>query len=190
MMEIRSYRRVFDLERRIYRIDRLRLNPGGVPVRGVVYFLVAIVMALMGLLGRDTNLWFMRVLMFLTGAGMACSFVPSQAAAFAAISSASTGRASALFNAQRQFGSAFGVAVLGGVLSAVGPTRLSASGALLPNLSAYHAAFLAAAALALTAAGIALRVSDRDAAATMRPKARQSGDRSTGERTLHAQARS
>jgi hypothetical protein len=40
MVEIRSYRRVFDLERRIYRIDRLRLNPTGVPVRGVVYFLV------------------------------------------------------------------------------------------------------------------------------------------------------
>ncbi len=38
-MEIRSYRAVFDLERRVYRIDRLRLNPGGVPVRGVVYFL-------------------------------------------------------------------------------------------------------------------------------------------------------
>lgn len=38
-MEIRSYRAVFELERRIYRIDRLRLNPGGVPVRGVVYFL-------------------------------------------------------------------------------------------------------------------------------------------------------
>jgi hypothetical protein len=38
-MEIRSYRAVFDLERRIYRIDRLRLNPAGVPVRGIVYFL-------------------------------------------------------------------------------------------------------------------------------------------------------
>jgi hypothetical protein len=38
-MEIRSYRKVFDLERRIYRIDRLRLNPGGVPLRGIVYFL-------------------------------------------------------------------------------------------------------------------------------------------------------
>jgi hypothetical protein len=38
-MEIRSFRRVFDLERRIYRIDRLRLNPTGVPVRGIVYFL-------------------------------------------------------------------------------------------------------------------------------------------------------
>ena len=39
-MEIRSYRHVFDLERRIYRIDLIRLNPGGVPVRGIVYFLV------------------------------------------------------------------------------------------------------------------------------------------------------
>ena len=38
-IEIRSYRAVFDLERRIYRVDRLRLNPGGVPVRGVVYCL-------------------------------------------------------------------------------------------------------------------------------------------------------
>lgn len=38
--EIRSYRAVFDLERRIYRLDRLRLNPAGVPVRGVIYFLV------------------------------------------------------------------------------------------------------------------------------------------------------
>ncbi len=45
-MEIRSYRRVFDLERRIYRIDRLRLNPGGVPVRGVVYFLALLLAVL------------------------------------------------------------------------------------------------------------------------------------------------
>jgi hypothetical protein len=42
-MQIRSYRRVFDLERRIYRIDRMRLNPGGVPVRGIVYFLALLV---------------------------------------------------------------------------------------------------------------------------------------------------
>lgn len=39
-IEIRSYRTVFDLERRIYRVDRLRLNPGGVPVRGVLYFVL------------------------------------------------------------------------------------------------------------------------------------------------------
>lgn len=45
-MVIRSYRRVFDIERRIYRIDRVRLNPGGVPVRAVVYFLALLVAVL------------------------------------------------------------------------------------------------------------------------------------------------
>lgn len=45
-MEIRSYRAVFDLERRIYRIDRLRLNPAGVPVRGIVYFLALLAVVL------------------------------------------------------------------------------------------------------------------------------------------------
>jgi hypothetical protein len=47
MIEIRSYRAVFELERRIYRVDRLRLNPSGVPVRGVVYFLVLLLAALL-----------------------------------------------------------------------------------------------------------------------------------------------
>lgn len=46
MMEIRSYRKVFDLERRVYSVDRLRLNPAGVPVRGVVYFLAMVAVAL------------------------------------------------------------------------------------------------------------------------------------------------
>jgi hypothetical protein len=64
-MEIRSYRRVFDLERRIYRVDRLRLNPGGVPVRGVVYFLAILATALMAarlpLLGSGVRLlpWYL-----------------------------------------------------------------------------------------------------------------------------------
>jgi hypothetical protein len=44
--EIRSYRRVFDLERRVYSIDSLRLNPGGVPVRGIVYLLAILACAL------------------------------------------------------------------------------------------------------------------------------------------------
>jgi hypothetical protein len=43
--EVRSFRSVFALERRIYRIDRLRLNPSGVPVRGVGYALVMLVAA-------------------------------------------------------------------------------------------------------------------------------------------------
>jgi hypothetical protein len=41
--EVRSFREVFALERRIYRIDRLRLNPTGVPVRGVAYAAVLLV---------------------------------------------------------------------------------------------------------------------------------------------------
>jgi hypothetical protein len=36
-VEIRSYRAVFSLERRIYRVDTIRLNPAGVPLRGVAY---------------------------------------------------------------------------------------------------------------------------------------------------------
>jgi hypothetical protein len=46
-IEIRSYRSVFDLERRIYQVDRLRLNPGGVPLRGAVYCLVLLLLALL-----------------------------------------------------------------------------------------------------------------------------------------------
>jgi hypothetical protein len=47
MTEIRSYRSVFDLDRRIYRVDRLRLNPSGVPLRGIVYFLAILTMTLL-----------------------------------------------------------------------------------------------------------------------------------------------
>jgi hypothetical protein len=36
-IEIRSFRSVFTLERRIYRIDSIRLNPAGIPLRGVGY---------------------------------------------------------------------------------------------------------------------------------------------------------
>src|SRR5215210_3923456 len=42
-MVIRSYRRVFEVDRRIYRIDRWALPvPGGVPLRAVGYFAVAL----------------------------------------------------------------------------------------------------------------------------------------------------
>lgn len=48
-IEIRSFRQVFELERRLFRIDRWRLPlPYGVPVRGLAYalaFLVAVLVA-------------------------------------------------------------------------------------------------------------------------------------------------
>jgi MFS family permease len=131
---------------------------------------VAIIISLFCFMGLDTNLWLMRGLMFLTGAGMAFTFIPTPAAAFATISPADTGKASALYNAQRQLGAALGIAVVGTVLSIVGPVIVNAHTPAQPNLAAYHAAFLTSAALALIAAGIALFIHDRDAAATMRRK--------------------
>ncbi len=68
MAEIRSYRSVFDLERRIYRIDRVRLNPNGVPVRGVAYWLgilaATLVLGRLPLLGAVLRAfpWYMREL--------------------------------------------------------------------------------------------------------------------------------
>jgi hypothetical protein len=44
---VRSYRRVFEVDRRIYRVDRWVLPvPGGVPLRGVVYFVFALLAVL------------------------------------------------------------------------------------------------------------------------------------------------
>jgi hypothetical protein len=60
-IEIASYRDVFDLERRIYRIDRLRLNPGGIPLRGAIYLVVAILLAA-GLGGVPVLGWLLGVL--------------------------------------------------------------------------------------------------------------------------------
>ncbi len=45
-LEIRSFRSVFALERRIYRIDTLRLNPTGIPLRGIAYAAVLVLIAL------------------------------------------------------------------------------------------------------------------------------------------------
>ena len=147
-----------------------RLYPNIGPRRLIVGGLigVTVVMALMTFIAQDTTLWLLRALMFLTGAGMAFGFTSVQAASFATISSEQTGQASALFNAQRQIGASLGVALLSSVISAVGITQLSTNGTNIPNFTAYHAAFLAAAALALIAACIGLAIRDSDAASTMR----------------------
>jgi predicted MFS family arabinose efflux permease len=131
-------------------------------------------MALMSLLTPETSVWAARALMFATGFSMAHVFMPAQTAAFATISPAATGRASTLFNAQRQLGSAIGVALLGTVLAGIGTVTTSASGTPTANLTAYHAAFLVAAGLAALAAVAALFIPDRDAAPTMVPASRDS----------------
>jgi EmrB/QacA subfamily drug resistance transporter len=136
--------------------------------------LLAVSLSLLALFGAGTNLWWLRVVMFVCGYAMAHVFVPSQAAGFATISPEATGRASTLFNAQRQLGSAVGVAVLSTVVATVGPVRVVA-GRVLPHLTAYHVAFLVAAGLALLAALAALSVRDADAASTIVPRRRRAG---------------
>ncbi len=141
-----------------------RIGPRRLVAAGLVG--VAIVMSLMTKVGFDTNLWWMRLLMFCMGMAMSQVFISCQAASFATISHADTGYASSLFNSQRQLGSALGVAVLATVLAAVGTVHVLA-GHVVPNLAAYHAAFLAGAGIALVGAVVALTINDADAAATM-----------------------
>jgi EmrB/QacA subfamily drug resistance transporter len=149
------------VSRRLYPV----LGPRRLMVGGLI--VVAGAMAGMTAVGLRSDLWWARSLMFLMGAGMSGVFLPSQAASMATISPAATGRASTLFNAQRQLGGAIGVAVLTTVLAALHPVHL-AGGRLTANLGAFDGAFLAAAAVALVAAlCAAVSVRDADAASTM-----------------------
>jgi len=101
-------------------------------------------------------------------------FVPVQAASFATITPASTGRASTMFNAIRQLGGAVGVAVLTTVIVLVGPVHL-VGGHPVPNLIAYRVAFLVAAAVCLCGVACSLSIRDADAAATIPVRRRRQG---------------
>jgi hypothetical protein len=60
-VEVRSFRNVFALERRIYRVEGIRLNPGGVPIRGVLYFM-ALLAALLVLAALPVSGWVLALL--------------------------------------------------------------------------------------------------------------------------------
>src|SRR5580692_3090503 len=121
---------------------------------------------LLTLLGPGTSLWWARLLMLTLGLSMAQVFVPVQAASFATITPAATGRASTMFNAVRQLGGAVGVAVLTTVIVLVGPVQLVA-GHEVANLTAYRVAFGVAAAIALCGVACSLSIRDADAAGTI-----------------------
>jgi EmrB/QacA subfamily drug resistance transporter len=128
---------------------------------------VTLIIGTMVFLSASPDLWVVRVQMFLVGAGMAFVFLPLQAASFATISSADTGRASALFSTQAQLAAAFGVAVLASVLAA-GSTSVDAQ--TVPSaaqLDAFRLAFAVAAGFAALGALAALGIHDQDAASTM-----------------------
>jgi hypothetical protein len=103
---------------------------------------------------------------------MAFAFVPVQAASYANIEPVDTGRASAIFSAQRQVAASLGVALLATVLiegthhyndGVTNPAAVAQGG-----LDAFHLAFFVAAVGVLIAAFSALLIRDEDAASTIR----------------------
>ena len=128
-------------------------------------------------IGLDTNLWTIRVLMFLRGLCMGFAFIPMQAASYATISPADTGRASSIFSTQRQIGVSLGVAVLASILTShMRLDQILGAGAdpaaIDRALDGFHLAFGVSVLLAFLAAFAALFISDRDAEATMQARAR------------------
>jgi EmrB/QacA subfamily drug resistance transporter len=143
------------------------------PRRHVTFGLAGVTVVIVGIafLGPTGNLWWARTLMFALGLFMGQVFVPTQAASFATISRASTGRASTLFHAVRQLGGAVGVALLTTAIVLVGATT-TAHGHTAPHFAAYRAAFLVAAAFSLSATVGSLAMSDAEAAPTMQRRRR------------------
>jgi EmrB/QacA subfamily drug resistance transporter len=155
---------------RIYgRVGPRRLMCGGL-------LIAASMIATLRLITPDTDVWWIRTIMFAIGAGMGNVFIALQTATFAQMESSEMGHASAIFNATRQVGGSIGVAVLSTVIAVVAGhhalTEGQAGGA---TLTAFHDAFTGGAALALCAAATALTVQDADAAATMAPRSRSAG---------------
>ena len=123
------------------------------------------------LVDLNTDEWWIRGIMLARGWSFALTLIPLQTATFATIGGADMGRASAVFNAGRQVAASFGVALLATVLAA----RLGHYDAALGNpatrdgaLSAFHDAFIIAAALTVVGIFSSLLISDKEAAPSMR----------------------
>jgi EmrB/QacA subfamily drug resistance transporter len=139
---------------------------------------VGLAPALFTLVGLDTDLGWIRGIMFLQGLSMGFTFVALQAATFSSISSEAMGRASALFSSVRQVAGAVGVAFLATVLvsrtgvylgtglDAMALTITAAAGRE-AVLHAFHDAFAAAGLLGLLGLLAAWLIQDEDAAESM-----------------------
>ncbi len=114
----------------------------------------------------ETPLWVVGSGSFARGLAMGMVFVSIQTAVYASISNADTGRAASVFNTQRQFSFASGVALAATVIA----TRVNAVGGesapAAAQLGAYRWAFLAMGLVMLPAAFVSWFVADEDAAAT------------------------
>ncbi|MEA2638766.1 MAG: hypothetical protein QOF51_160, partial [Chloroflexota bacterium] len=140
-----------------------RLGPRSNMIIGTVG--LAVTTGMMVLIGLETDLWPIRALLFVRGACNAFIFVSAQAAAYARIPREKIGRASSVYQTQRQVGNAVGVALLATVFvsRAPGPViGVIAEAARPGTLAAWHEACLAGAIIALIGACFAVRIGRRD----------------------------
>ncbi|MEA3216175.1 MAG: hypothetical protein QOJ19_2331 [Acidimicrobiia bacterium] len=153
------------------------IGPRRLVAGGLIF--VAITQLALQWVSLDTSLWWVGLILFTRGVGSAFSFVPLQAATFATIRPQDTGRASALYNTQRQVAAALGTALFATTLisrtnhrvAAVAPSA-GPAGVTHARLLGFHDAFLVASVMALLAALAALLIHDEDAAETMRSRAK------------------
>jgi EmrB/QacA subfamily drug resistance transporter len=126
------------------------------------------------LLGPDSSLWTIAGLMFLRGCFMSFCFMPIQACTYSNIDAPDTGRASAIFSAQRQTSAALGVAILATVF--ISRTDHLIEGGTVPSSaleSGFHWGFIGASIIFVLGAFWAFtRIKDSDAARTMQPRPR------------------
>jgi predicted MFS family arabinose efflux permease len=129
--------------------------------------------ALFVLVGLDTSLWWIGGIMFLRGVSISFALIASQTATFASINSEETGRASSLFNTNRQVAASVGVAVLATVLAqataAYAGNAAGAAATQQAQLLAFHVAFGTSILFGLLGIFFALRIHDEDAAASLQP---------------------
>ncbi|MFE9926355.1 MFS transporter [Streptomyces sp. NPDC005774] len=94
--------------------------------------LLAATLAAFAVLDADTPIWILEVIFFLMGTAMANVMTPVSVVIMQALPREKAGSASALSNTFRQVGGAFGVAILGSVLSTAYRTHIEDKLVLLP----------------------------------------------------------
>ena len=159
-----------------------RLYPRVGPRRLLMVALSVFALSSAGFLVIDlrTSVWAIVALMAVRGVAMGFTFIPAQAATYATIKPQDTGRASSIFNTNRQVSGALGVAILATVLTQRatahvhdalrGVTDQAAAQAAQAHgmVLAFHDAFAAAVVIGILGIIAAALIRDEDAAATMR----------------------
>lgn len=145
--------------RRLYRV----VGPRRLMVVGTAA--TAAVTCLFATADLTTPLTTIAALAFARGLAVGLVFVSIQTAAYATTSMADTGRATSLFNTQRQVSYAAGVALAATVIAAMLPDGSDVASTA-ERLSAYQAGFLAVGLIMAPAAIVAWFIHDDDVAAT------------------------